>query len=176
MPVGRSASERSSKEAALAGLYDEYYDKIARYVFVRIGDRAEAEDLAGEVFLKALQSLDSYKERGIPMHAWLFNIAHNLAVDYLRRPARRSTVPIDTVQVVAEKNPQAVVETRMELERVSKALDQLTPAQRQVIELRFFGGLTSEETGRVLNKGSGAVREMQSSAIKRLRTLLDEEP
>ena len=176
MHVERSAGERSSKEAALAALYDEYYDKIARYCFVRIGDRAEAEDLAGEAFLKALQSLDSYKERGIPVHAWLFKIAHNLVVDYLRQAAKRKTVPIDTVQVVAEENPQATVETKMELERVAKALDQLTPTQRQVIELRFFGELTSEEAGRILNKSSGAVREMQSSAIKQLRKLLVEEP
>ncbi len=176
MHVGRSANERSSKEAALAALYDEYYDKIVRYIFVRIGDRAEAEDLGGEVFLKALQSLDSYQERGIPMHAWLFKIAHNLVVDYLRRAAKRKTVPINTIQVPAEENPQAVVETKMELERVTKALDQLTPAQRQVIELRFFGGLTSEEAGQVLNKSSGAIREMQSSGIKKLRVLLSEEP
>jgi RNA polymerase sigma-70 factor (ECF subfamily) len=172
----RNAGERSGKEAALAALYDEYYDKIARYIFVRIGDRAEAEDLAGEAFLKALQSLDSYKERGIPMRAWLFKIAHNLVVDHLRRAAKRKTVPIDTVQVVAEENPQATVETKMELERVTKALDQLAPAQRQIIELRFFGELTSEEAGQILNKSSGAVREMQSTAIKQLRKLLGEEP
>ena len=175
MHVERSTGERSGKEAALAALYDEYYDKIARYIFVRIGDRAEAEDLAGEVFLKALQSLDSYKERGIPMRAWLFKIAHNLVVDYFRQAAKRKTVPIDTVQVVTEQGPQAIVEIKMELARVTKALDQLTPAQRQVIELRFFGELTSEETGRILNKSSGAVREMQSAAIKQLRKLLREE-
>jgi len=171
----RRAVERRSKEATLASLYDEYYDKIARYVFVRLGDRAEAEDLAGEVFLKALESLDSYKERGIPMRAWLFKIAHNLVVDYLRRVAKRKVVPIDTAQVSAELDPQAMAETNVEFARVTKALDQLTLAQRRVIELRFFGALTSEEAGRVLNKSSGAVREMQSAAIRSLRKLLYEE-
>jgi RNA polymerase sigma-70 factor (ECF subfamily) len=171
----RSASERSSKEAALAALYDEYYDKIGRYIFVRIGNRVEAEDLVGEVFLRALRSLDTYEERGIPMHAWLFRIAHNLVVDYLRKAAKRKTVPIDTVQVVAEQDPQAMTEIRMKVARVSKVLDQLTPAQRQVIDLRFFGGLTSEETSIILNKSGGAVREMQSAAIKQLRKLLHEE-
>jgi RNA polymerase sigma-70 factor (ECF subfamily) len=175
MHVERSASERS-KEAALAALYDEYYNKIVRDIFARIGDRAGAEDMAGEVFLKALESLNSYKERGIPMHAWLFKIAHNLVVDYLRQVAKRKTVPIDTVEVANESNLQATAETNIELARVAKALDQLTAAQRQVIELRFFGGLTSEEAGRVLNKSGGAVREMQSAAIRRLRKLLYEEP
>jgi RNA polymerase sigma-70 factor (ECF subfamily) len=171
-----SAGERNSKEAALVALYDEYYDRIARYIFVRISDRAEAEDLAEEVFLKALESLKSYKERGIPMQAWLFKIAHNLVVDYIRRAAKRKTVPIDTIEVADESDLQTEVEKNIELAKVTKAVDRLTPAQRRVIELRFFGGLTSEETGRVLNKGSGAVREMQSAAMRRLRELLYEEP
>ena len=174
-PDNNKTGSRELNEARLASLYEEYYNKIARYIFVRIGDRAEAEDLSGEVFLKALQSLDSYKERGIPMHAWLFRIAHNLVVDYFRQAAKRKTVPIDTVQVVTEEDPQTIVEVKMELERVAKALDQLTSAQRQVVELRFFGELTSEEAGRILNKSSGAVREMQSAAIKQLRKSLHEE-
>jgi RNA polymerase sigma-70 factor (ECF subfamily) len=175
MHIGKSDSERSNKEAALAALYDEYYDKIGRYIFVRIGDRVVAEDLVGEVFLRALRSLDSYKERGIPMYAWLFKIAHNLVVDYLRQAAKRKTIPIDTVQVVAKQDPQLMTETNMEVARVTKALEKLTPTQRQVIELRFFGGLTSEEASLILNKNSGAVREMQSTAIKKLRKLLQDE-
>ena len=175
MHAERNTGERSDKETTLAALYDEYYDKIARYIFVRIGDQAQAEDLVGETFLKALQSLDSYQERGIPMHSWLFRIAHNLVVDYLRQAAKRKTVPIDTVQVVSQEDPQATAETNSELARVAKALEQLTPAQRRVIELRFFGELTSEEVGKALNKSNGAVREMQSAAIRRLRELLREE-
>ena len=174
MYAERGSGKRKSKEAALAALYDDYYDKIVWYIFARIGDRAESEDLAGEAFLKALRSLDSYKERGIPMHAWLFKIAHNLIVDHLRRGAKRKTVPIDKVEVAEVSNPQAIAESNMEQARLASALDQLTPAQRQVIELRFFGGLTSEDAGRILNKRSGAVREMQSAAISRLRKLLYE--
>jgi RNA polymerase sigma-70 factor (ECF subfamily) len=175
MDAERKAAARRSKEARLAGLYDEYYDKIARYAFVRLGNRAEAEDLAGEVFLKALESLHTYEERGIPMQAWLFKIAHNLVVDYYRKAGKRRTVPIDTVQLEDESDPQAAAETRIEFARVTGALDRLTPAQRQVIELRFFGELTAEEAGRVLNKSGGAVREMQSAAIRSLRRLLYEE-
>ena len=174
MPLDRSA--RRGKEAALAGLYDEYYGRIARYIFVRTGDRAEAEDLAGEVFLKALESLDSYQEKGVPMQAWLFRIAHNLVVDYHRRAARRRTVYLDNIETPAEGDPADIAETSIEFARVEQALGRLTPAQRQVIELRFFAGLTSEEAGQALNKNSGAVREMQSAAIKQLRKLLGEAP
>ena len=79
------------------------------------------------------------------------------------------------MELEAESDPQEIAETNIEMARVSEAMGRLTPAQRQVIELRFFGGLTSEEAGVVMNKKSGAVREMQSAAIKRLRELLIEE-
>jgi RNA polymerase sigma-70 factor (ECF subfamily) len=95
----------SEHKIRLAGLYEEYYDKIARYVFVHIGNREGAEDIAGEVFLKALKSLESYREQGIPMQGWLFRIAHNLTVDYLRRMDRRTVVPIDSIVLVGSDNP-----------------------------------------------------------------------
>jgi RNA polymerase sigma-70 factor (ECF subfamily) len=163
---------RRLNEAKLASMYEEYYDKIARYAYARIGDKSEAEDIAGEVFLRALESLKSYKERGVPIQAWLFSIAHNLVVDHLRKMAKRKTVPIDAVQVGANVDPVAVAEKNIELERVNRAMEQLTQQQREVLRLRFFGGLTSKEAGSILNKGDGAVREMQRAAIERLRELL----
>ncbi len=163
---------REYYEATLSSLYEEYFDKIARYAYLRIGDRAEAEDLAGEVFLRALESLKSYKERGVPLGAWLFKIAHNLVVDYLRKRQKRKTVPIDDVQIESGLNPATVAETKIELERVTKAMEQLTQQQREVLGLRFFGGLMSGEVAQVVNKSDGAVREMQRAAIEKLRKLL----
>ena len=171
-PGNGKTDERSSNEAVLASLYEEYYDKIARYVYVHIGNKTEAEDIAGEVFLKALNSLKSYKERGVPMQAWLFRIAHNLVVDYLRKATKRKTVSIDTVSVEADADPMAVAEKNIEFERVKQAMEHITQEQREVLRLRFFSGLTSKEAGSVLNKSDGAVREMQRAAIENLRKLL----
>jgi RNA polymerase sigma-70 factor (ECF subfamily) len=169
------ANSREYKESALASLYEEYYDKIARYAYVRIGHRADAEDIAGEVFLKAFRSLKSYKERGVPMQAWLFKIAHNLVVDYFRKRQNLKTVPINDVEIEDGTNPAMVAERNMELEQVKKGMEQLTREQREVLMLRFFGGLSSREAGQVLNKSDGAVREMQRSAIEKLRNLLSTE-
>jgi RNA polymerase sigma-70 factor (ECF subfamily) len=159
-------------ENRLAGLYEECYDNIVRYVYAHIGNRAEAEDIAGEVFLRALKSLKSYREQGVPMRSWLFRIAHNLTVDYLRKMDRRKTVPIDTVVMPAEDNPADAAEKNVEFERVSRAMEDLTPEQREVISLRFLGGLTSREVGNILHKSDGAVREMQRAALEMLRRLM----
>lgn len=163
-----------NKEAELAALYESYYDRIARYAFVRLGNQADAEDLTSAVFLRALESLDSYRERGVPMQAWLFRIAHNLIVDHFRKSAKQKTISIDTVSVKAETDTEEQAMAGLEVARIIKALGRLTESQRKVIELRFFGELTSEEAGHVLNKRAGAVRELQSAAIKALRNLLDE--
>ena len=168
----RTTENKYDNEIKLAGLYDEYNDKIARYAYTRIGDRADAEDIAGEVFLRALKSIKSYKERGVPMHAWLFKIAHNLVIDHLRKTAKRKTVSIDTVQIETDADPATITDTNIEFEKVTVAMRQLTQEQREILKLRFFGGLPSKEVGNILNKSDGAVREMQRSAIERLRELL----
>ncbi len=166
------AETRRSHEAKLTSLYKEYYDRIARYASVHIGNRTDAEDIAGEVFLKALESLGSYEERGIPMQTWLFKIAHNLVVDYLRKMSKRKTVDIDSVTIESDKDPEAITETNIEIERVKEAMEQLTREQREVLSLRFFGELASKETASIMGKSDGAVREMQRAATEKLRTLL----
>ena len=104
-PDNGATETRKLNEAKLASLYEEYYDKIARYVYTHIGDKNESENITGEVFLKALESLKSYRERGIPMQAWLFRIAHNLVVDHLRKVAKRKTVSIDAVEISSDADP-----------------------------------------------------------------------
>ena len=164
--------DRRDKEDKLASLYEEYYDKIAHYIYVRIGDKTEAEDLAGDVFIKALDSLRSYSERGIPMQAWLFRIAHNLVVDRLRKKGKIKVVPLDTVVIEGGTDPVTEAERKIEVERVSEAMQKLTPEQREVVRLRFFSGLSSREVGDILKKREGAVREMQRAAVEKLRGLL----
>jgi RNA polymerase sigma-70 factor (ECF subfamily) len=170
--VKNQVDEQREKESRLAGLYEEYFDKIVHYIYVRIGDRHEAEDLAGDVFLRALESLKSYKERGIPMQAWLFRIAHNASVDYLRKKGRGTSVPIEEVVMTNGEDPVAIAEKSFEMRKVEEAMHKLTPEQREVVRLRFFGGLSSKEVGVIMRKSDGAVREMQRSAIEKLRTLL----
>jgi RNA polymerase sigma-70 factor (ECF subfamily) len=174
MNVGKrkNISTINEYETQLSGLYEKYYDKIARYVYVHIGNKEEAEDIAGEVFLKALKSLKSYREQGVPMQGWLFRIAHNLTVDYLRKMNKRRTVPIDSVVLEGNDNPANTAEKNIEFERVTEAMKELTTEQKEVINLRFFGGLTSKEVGGVLGKSDGAVREMQRAAIEKLRGIM----
>jgi RNA polymerase sigma-70 factor (ECF subfamily) len=166
-------NETRDNEERLVALYEECYDRIARYVYTHIGDKSEAEDIASEVFLKALKSIKTYRNTGPPMQAWLFKIAHNLVVDHLRKVSRIKTVPIDTVEIIDNQDILAVVNRNLEMEKVGAAMIQLTEEQQEVLRLRFFGGLTSKEAGDILNKSGGAVREMQRAALEKLRQILN---
>lgn len=159
-------------EEAFTTLYEEYFDKIYRYVTLKIGDRVEAEDVAQQVFVKALKSLSSFKWKGVPFSAWLFRIAHNLVVDYFRKKKRYTTTPLFDTMRSNDIDPQTAVERKMDVEQVLLATKQLTEAQREVISLRFASELPVAQVARVMGKSEGAVKALQHSAIVSLRKVL----
>jgi len=165
-------NETKSMEAAIAGLFEAYYDKVVRYIYIRISDQPEAEDLAGEVFLKALKSMGSYRGSAEQLRFWIFKIARNIVIDHYRKMSKRKTVNLDDVEIADSTNVEEIAERRLQIGELTKAMKQLTEAQREVIGLRFFAGLSSAETAQILGKSSGAVREMQCDAIQRLRKLM----
>ena len=157
---------------AFAQLYEEYFDKIYRYVVLRIGNKTEAEDLAQQVFLNALRSISSFKWKGVPFSAWLFRIAHNLVVDYLRKKTKHTTSSLDKSEATSDSNPQLEVERKFDIERLLLATQRLTGAQREVISLRFTSELPITEVAKIMGKSQGAVKALQHSAIVALRKTL----
>ena len=159
--------------ALVAELFEAYYDRIARYIAARIGNPSEAEDLASEVFVRAVENIDEFEWRGAPVQAWLFRIAHNLVVDHFRRAKRRPVVPLETV-TFSDNHHDAEDEAprQLELAEVQEAMKSLTPAQQEVLALRLVAGLPSAEVAAILGKSDGAVREMQHAALKSLRRIL----
>jgi len=160
---------------AFAQLYEEYFDKIYRYIAFKIGNRTEAEDMTQQVFLNAIKSISSFRWRGIPFSAWLFRIAHNQVVDYLRKKAKHATTSLDEVLVSNGNNPQLVAEQNLDIERLLLATKQLTQAQREVISLRFASELSIAQVARVMAKSQGAIKALQHSAMVALRKTLSVE-
>lgn len=168
-----ASGRQSSDVQALAELYEQYFDRVVRYFFARTGNRDTSEDLAAEVFVRAVESFDSFQERGAPVGAWLFRIAHNLVIDYYRRSGRRQAVPIDdAIQIPGHSDPASEAEHSVAIDSVNKAMAQLNEAQRQVIALRFMGELSAGEAGSVMGRTPGAIRELQRTALKALRSTL----
>jgi len=165
----RRAQQRDQE--AFAQLYEEHFDRIYRYVTLRIGDEMEAEDLTQQVFLNALRSISSFRWKGIPFSAWLFRIARNQAVDYLRKK-KRTAAPLDESLASSGDSPQLAAERKLDIERLLSATKQLTEAQREVISLRFTSELSIAQVAEVMGKSQGAVKALQHSAIVALRKAL----
>src|SRR5512143_1818066 len=87
---------------AFAQLYEAYFDKIYRYIVLRVGNETEAEDLTQGVFMKVLHSISSYKPQGVPFSSWLYRIAHNQVVDFLRQKSKKATVDIEGLPLVSQ--------------------------------------------------------------------------
>jgi RNA polymerase sigma-70 factor (ECF subfamily) len=169
----RRAQQRD--QVALTRLYEENFDKIYRYIVLKIGDRTEAEDMTQQVFLNAIQSISSYKSKGMPFSSWLYRIAHNQVVDHLRRKSRRMTVALDESIPVKGDDPGHIAEQRIEIEEIVAAAKGLTLAQQEVISLRFGGELSVAECAKTMGKSEGAIKALQHSAIAALRKALGRE-
>ena len=159
-------------QTALTQIYEENFDKIYRYIVLKIGDRTEAEDMTQQVFLSAFKSISSFKHKGNPFSSWLFRIAHNKVVDYFRKKSKRATVPLDEALASGGSDPRLEVERNLEIGRLVSATKRLTRAQQEVISLRFAGELSLAQVAKVIGKSEGAVKALQHSAIVSLRKML----
>jgi RNA polymerase sigma-70 factor (ECF subfamily) len=163
---------RDFDQEAFAQLYERHFDKIYRYVALKIGNKMEAEDVTQQVFLKALQSISSYQWREIPFSAWLYRIAHNQVVDYLRKKTRPLAVPLNEQLPVSDSNPEKTAEQKLDAEQLMQATRQLTTAQQEVISLRFSSELPISQVAKIMGKSETAVKALQHSAIVALRKIL----
>jgi RNA polymerase sigma-70 factor (ECF subfamily) len=159
-------------EMALTQIYEENFDKIYRYIVLKIGDRTEAEDMTQQVFLNAFKSISSYTSKGNPISSWLFRIAHNQMVDYFRKKSKRATVPLDETLAGGGDDPGLEAERKIAVEQLALATRKLTGAQREVISLRFAGDLPVAQVARIMGKSEGAIKALQHSAIISLRKIL----
>lgn len=164
---------------AIGRLYDRHRESIFRYLWLRLDDRQLAEDLTGDVFMRMLDALPRYRVQGLPFRAWLYRIAHNLLVDYVRKMNRQVTVPLDAVEEQGTADdPDRAIEQILLSERLQVALLHLEPTQSEVVILRFLAGLSLHETALTLGKTEAAIKSLQHRGLSALRRALEplEEP
>lgn len=160
---------------AIGELYDSHRERTFRYVWSRVYDVRLAEDITGEVFMRMVERLHTYEPGETPLQAWLYRIARNLIIDQYRKRGRFAEGPLHEVIELTmdfDHNPSVIVEQQLTVERIRLALDRLEPAQRDVVELRFLGGLSLNEVATVLDKTVPSVKTLQHRGLLALRTAL----
>lgn len=167
------ARAKSGEAAAFGLLYDRYMEPIYRYIFYRVRDTAEAEDITSDVFMRALRAMPRYEPRQAFL-AWLYRIARNAVVDGSRR--KRTQVSFedalghpDADRVV---DPETSLFAQADAATLRQAIRQLTPLQQEVIVLRYVEGLDTRAIGKLVGRREGTIRGIEFRALGALRQLL----
>jgi RNA polymerase sigma-70 factor (ECF subfamily) len=165
---------RQGDVAAWTELYDQNYDAVYRYCYCRVSDVAQAQDLAGEVFVRMVEKLPRFDVRGRPLLAWLYTIARNLVNDVYRQAGTVTHLPLEELVITSEGNPAQDVEHHLSAKKIAGAVNSLTEDQRQVILLKFIQDYSNAEVAFLLGKPEGAVKSLQHRALAALRRILGE--
>ena len=156
---------------AFGELYKLYVEQVFRYLFSRIGDVQEAEDVTAQTFLAAFESFDKFRQDG-HFVSWLFGIARHKAMDYFRR--RDDLSPMDeTSQVPVEDNTLARVIKAEQEEALSQLIQTLPEEDRELLRLRFLAEMSFPEIARFLHRNEDAVKKMTYRLLARLHSQLE---
>ena len=152
-------------------VYDEHVVGIYRFIYARVGNHPDAEDLTAQVFVRAVEQLDTGREPR-QIAAWLYRVAQNATADYWRAFYRLPVVGADHVApgwepAAAEDEPQPVAEQDATATRVRQLLRRLPPTYRKVLELRFLERRTVAETAKAMGISNGNARVLQYRALRR---------
>lgn len=167
------ARAQQGDQDAFAKLYDTYSKKIHSYLRYHLNNRSEvAEDLAADVFLKALEKISSYQFNGVPFSAWLYRIAHNHLIDFLRAQPKKQGVSLDECVGVDDPSAEKSLDQTLTQDQLSGAFEGLTGEQRQVIVYRFLQDKSIADTARLMEKNEDAVKQLQVRALRNMRKVL----
>lgn len=163
--------------AAFGELYERYARKVYNYIYYRVGNHHDAEDLTARVFHRALLHIQTYVERGLPFQAWLYRIAHNLVANWHRDRNRRKVIPLDEFvgARLREDAPDGATEAREEQERLMRAIRELPEERQQLLILKFVDHLSNQEIGEIMERSEGAIKSLYHRTLLSLRETLEDE-
>ena len=182
-PKDSTAQVRKLVERAQAGerdaleeLYLIHFDRIYSYLHMSVGNRHDAEDLTTQTFLKMLESISKFRFRAAPFSAWLFRIAHNLAMDHFRA-ARRWQPEEDVPEPPGQEELSAEEQALHSIGRASmlELIEGLSHEQQQVLTLKFVFNFGNAEVATILGKTDGAVKSLQHRALASLQKQMNEQ-
>jgi len=160
---------------AFGQLYERYVDRVYSYIYHRVGNVQDAEDLTARTFYRALDKLDRYEDRGLPFSAWLFRIAHNLTANWHRDHGRRHILSLDRLwwQSKEGESPEEQVTQSEEQEALMEAISRLSEERRNLLQYKFGTTLSNLEIGEMMNKSESAIKSLYFRTLSALRKDLE---
>ena len=158
--------------AAFVALYRRHYDGVFRYCVHRVFDRSAAEDVTSMVFLKVVQNLPKFVDRGSSFRSWLYRVANNAANDYLRCARRRSVKELaaSLPEDAPTDGPPSFQDD--EASALKRAILKLNHQQQAIVAMRYFDGMRLTDVAAILGSSPATVRSQLSRALASLRKRL----
>jgi RNA polymerase sigma-70 factor (ECF subfamily) len=170
----RIAEAAKSDPGAFGELYERYSTRVYRYVYHRLGNQADAEDVTALVFMKALEALPIYQSRRSTFAPWLFRITRNAVIDHYRRTRKQSPLE-DAEHVASGADPLRSALHGEQRDQMRRLLDHLSDDQRDVVVLRYVSDLSFAEIAGALHKNEPAIRMLLHRGLRKLKAVLPDE-
>jgi RNA polymerase sigma-70 factor (ECF subfamily) len=166
------AERGKSSSDAFGVLYDRHLRRIYNYVYYRIGQKAEAEDLTERVFMQALENLPRYQNRGAPFSAWLFRIAHNLVANWHRDTGRHPSAPLDDAGEREDQraDPFGDALSSEEQRELREAVGRLPADRQMLLQMKFVEERSNLEIAQHMGRTEGAVKALLHRTVVTLRS------
>jgi RNA polymerase sigma-70 factor (ECF subfamily) len=163
-----------SDPCAFGDLYERYYLRIYRYIFHRVGNTTDAEDVTAQVFMKALEALPSYRTNRNGFGPWIFRIARNAVVDHYRRQRKQQS--LDWFEHESGNvDPVADVLGNEQRQELHALMEHLSPDQRDVVLMRYAGDMSYADIAATLKKNEAAIRMLLHRGLRKLKAVMDHE-
>lgn len=161
--------------AAFGILYERYIDRVYAYIYHRVGNAQDTEDLTARTFYRALDKLHTYEDRGLPFSAWLFRIAHNLVANWHRDRGRRRFLSLDKLWSHSKEGdtPEEQFEREENHAALWEAIDRLPEDRRKLLLYKFGSRLSNLEIGELLQKSESAIKSLYFRTLATLRKELE---
>ncbi len=168
---------RGDKDA-FGELYQRYIDRIFNYVYYRTGNVHDAEDLTARVFQRAMNHIHNYTDRGVPLSAWLYRIAHNLVANWHRDRSRKQEIPLEDLPVLPARgdHPETWLVRTEEQEALLRLIRKLPSERQHLLILKFVENLSNAEIGQIMGRSEGAVKSLYHRTLLALRDQIGDLP
>lgn len=170
MRILRLAEQAKTDPQAFSKLYDHYLPKVFGFVISKVSNVEVAEDLTSEIWLKIVKHITDFEGRSDKqVTAWIFRIARNHIIDYYR--TRKETVADDVLEQMESQQPQVseLIDHQIIMQQIVPIIDELPPAEKECIQLRFFADLRNTEIAEVLDMKPKTVSVYIARALKKMR-------
>lgn len=155
---------------AFGMLYELHIDRIYNYIYYRVGNSHDAEDLTARVFFRAIQHIHNYQDQGVPFSAWLYRIARNMLANWYRDNSKRQMISLDSVrQQHAVDDPEFATELQEDREALLAGILRLPSDRQELLILKYVERMSNAEIGRIMERSEGAIKSLYHRTMLSLR-------